>query len=300
MTPPDSAGPPTPWRFEVDADEIDLPFTFADGEAVLEFEVDEDDIERVAPGQRAELRIRGTAADSGPYAAGHVVGPVRWVEEDGERYPVVEVGLDLVAGAHAEPVSATADDAIVLPALEVRLPADTLLVVEAGDGGWTVVRGTADMTDVEELPDRHRTFIDAVEYVASVAQQAARDLPVVDLDDELEAVAIFDADRWRVRRGQGRTELVRAVLARRRRHARRGRPLRQPQGGDPASCSRRGALRHGLTPGRRSAGDRGGHRLGPAQVVVEFGVVGAPAVLGGAPDPVVGDLAALQVPASRR
>ncbi len=194
MTPPDPAGPSTPWRFEVDADEIDLSFTFADGEAVLEFEVDEDDIDRVAPGQRAELRIRGAAADSGPYAAGHVVGPVRWVEEDGERYPIVEVGLDLVAGAHVEPMSVATDDAIVLPALEVRLPADTLLVVEASDGGWTVVRGTADMTDVEELPDRHRTFIDAVEYVASVAQQAARDLPVVDLDDELEAVAIFDAE----------------------------------------------------------------------------------------------------------
>ncbi len=50
------------------------------------------------------------------------------------------------------------------------------------------------MDEVEELPERHRSFIDAVEYVASVAEQAARALPVVDLDEGIEAVAIFDAD----------------------------------------------------------------------------------------------------------
>lgn len=87
------------------------------------------------------------------------------------------------------------DDGIVLPALEVRLPADTLLVVEGvGHEGWTVVRGDAAMDRVEELPDQHATFIDAVEYVASAVGRAGASLPVVDTDEGLEAVAIFDAD----------------------------------------------------------------------------------------------------------
>lgn len=91
--------------------------------------------------------------------------------------------------------STAVSDEIALPALEVRLVADTLLVVEGiGHDGWTVVHGSSDMTEVEELPHRHETFIDAVEYVASVAEQGAGDLPVVDLRDGIEAVAIFDAD----------------------------------------------------------------------------------------------------------
>ena len=87
------------------------------------------------------------------------------------------------------------DDAIALPALEVRLPEDTLLVVEGvGHDGWTVVRGTPGMEEVVELPERHATFIDAVEYVAAAVGKAGGSLPVVDTDDGIEAVAIFDAD----------------------------------------------------------------------------------------------------------
>lgn len=87
------------------------------------------------------------------------------------------------------------DEAIALPALEVRLPDDTLLVVEGvGHDGWTVVRGTPGMDEVTELPEQHATFIDAVEYVAAAVGKAGRALPVVDTDDGIEAVAIFDAD----------------------------------------------------------------------------------------------------------
>jgi hypothetical protein len=86
-------------------------------------------------------------------------------------------------------------EAIVLPALEVRLPDDTFLVVEGiGHDGWTVVRGDPDMQQVVELPDQHRTFIDAVEYVATAVRKAGPSIPVVDVDERLEAVAVFDAD----------------------------------------------------------------------------------------------------------
>jgi hypothetical protein len=63
-----------------------------------------------------------------------------------------------------------------------------------GHDGWTVVRGDPDMQEVIELPDQHRTFIDAVEYVATAVGRAGAALPVVDTDEGLEAVAIFDAD----------------------------------------------------------------------------------------------------------
>jgi len=89
----------------------------------------------------------------------------------------------------------TDQESIALPALEVRLREDTFLVVEGiGHDGWTVVRGDADMEDVTELPEQHRTFIDAVEYVATAVRKAERSLPVVDVDDGIEAVAVFDAD----------------------------------------------------------------------------------------------------------
>lgn len=239
---------PAAWMFEVDPRQVDLVDAFAGGEAVIEFEVDEDLVDVLAPGQVAHLWVHdpGGGAPSGVYATGSIVGPVAWADEDGERYPMVEVGLDplaepidgivllagdefvgspLQADAPGNPVAldrrqaasiaghpltpgalspvlsvldddpaSTEDDAVVLPALEVRLPADTLLVVEApGHDGWTVVRGTPDLGEFEELPERHRTFMDAVEYVASVADQAAGDLPVVDLADGIEAIAIFDA-----------------------------------------------------------------------------------------------------------
>ncbi len=85
------------------------------------------------------------------------------------------------------------DDGIELPALEVRLVEDTLLVVPAVDhDGWTVVHGDADMVEVVERPEVHATFLDAVEYVAAVADRAGASLPVVDLDDGIEAVAVLD------------------------------------------------------------------------------------------------------------
>jgi hypothetical protein len=95
----------------------------------------------------------------------------------------------VVADLDSEP------DGIALPALEVRLREDTFLVVEGiGHDGWTVVRGDPDMEDVTELPEQHRTFIDAVEYVATAVRKAERSLPVVDVDEGIEAVAVFDAD----------------------------------------------------------------------------------------------------------
>lgn len=98
-------------------------------------------------------------------------------------------------GSLSSAVTAAGDDLVVLPALEVRLPDDTLLVVPADDhDGYTVVRGTPDLDEVQELPDQHRTFIDAVEYVAAVAEQVAGEVPVSADGDAPEAVAIFDAD----------------------------------------------------------------------------------------------------------
>ena len=102
---------------------------------------------------------------------------------------------DLEPGPVATVLHGVDADAIALPALEVRLPEDTLLVVEGvGHDGWTVVRGTPGMEEVVELPEQHATFIDAVEYVAAAVGKAGRSLPVVDTDDGIEAVAIFDAD----------------------------------------------------------------------------------------------------------
>lgn len=242
---------PAAWVFEVDPRDLDLAEAFADGEAVLRFEVGDDCLDVLAPGQIAHLWVEdrsGDALPAGVYATGSVIGPVTWTDDGGDRYPTVEVGLDalatpidalsLLAGDefvgsplhHRPPAdnpvpldasqqaaigrnplepgplapavagfdahgAGEGDDGIVLPALEVRLPADTLLVVENASGdGWTVVRGSADLDDLEELPERHRTFMDAVEYVAAVAEQAAGALPVVDLDDGIEAIAIFDAE----------------------------------------------------------------------------------------------------------
>lgn len=98
-------------------------------------------------------------------------------------------------GALSSAVTAAGDDLVVLPALEVRLPEDTLLVVPAEHhDGYTVVRGTPDLAEVQELPEEHRTFIDAVEYVAAVAEQGAAQVPVAHDDDTPDAVAIFDAE----------------------------------------------------------------------------------------------------------
>ncbi|HEX4903022.1 MAG TPA: hypothetical protein VFV42_09455 [Acidimicrobiales bacterium] len=237
---------PTAWIFEVDPRQIDLGEAFADGEAVIQFEVAEDRAALVRPGQVAHLWVQdreGASVPPGVYATGSVVGPVELVDVDGEQVAMVAVGLDSLArpidgaallaggafagsplhdgGEDVNPVALDAEQAaavavhdlaagpiaalvvvdpddggaIPLPALEVRLPDDTFLVVEGvGHDGWTVVRGDADMTHVVELPEQHVTFMDAVDYVATAVRNAGRALPVVDVDEGLEAVAVFDAD----------------------------------------------------------------------------------------------------------
>jgi hypothetical protein len=234
---------PAAWIFEVDPNDIDLADAFADGEAVIQFEVADDRAALLQPGQAVHLWVQdraGASVPAGVYATGSVVGPVELVDEDGEQVAMVPVGLDSLrvpvaadalldhaafaetplrdGGPDLNPVALDADQAaavsahdlepgplaevvvdgdggIPLPALEVRLPDDTFLVVEAFEhDGWTVVRADADMTEVVELPEQHRTFIDAVEYVASVVGRAGGALPVVDVEAGLEAVAIFDAD----------------------------------------------------------------------------------------------------------
>jgi hypothetical protein len=243
---PDAARTPAAWVFEVDPTDIDLGSAFAEGEAVIQFEVADDRAALLGPGQVAHLWVQdriGDVVPAGIYATGSVVGPVELVDdEDGEPVAVVSVGFDslrspidgtsLLAGdefvgsplhggaAEQNPVPLDGDQAraiaandldagpvatvllgvegeggIPLPALEVRLPDDTLLVVEGvGHDGWTVVRGTAGMEEVVELPEQHATFIDAVEYVAAAVGKAGGSLPVVDTDEGIEAVAIFDAD----------------------------------------------------------------------------------------------------------
>ena len=240
--------PPAAWVFEVDPHEVDLPGAFADGEAVLQFEVARQHAPDLRPGQVAHLWVQdrlGEAVPAGIYATGSVVGPVEDVDDDGEVIAVVSVGFDSLrapvegsalladelfwgsplhagtagenpipldaaqartvaahdldpgplAAALANAVGEREDDAIALPALEVRLPDDTLLVVEGvGHPGWTVVRTSPDMAVVEELPEQHATFIDAVEYVATAVGRAGAALPVVDIEEGIEAVAIFDAD----------------------------------------------------------------------------------------------------------
>jgi hypothetical protein len=237
--------PPAAWVFEVDPHDLDLADAFADGEAVIQFEVADVLAPQLHPGQVAHLWVQdrtGESVPAGIYATGSVVGPVAQVDDAGDAVAVVPVGFDslrtpidatsLLAGdefvgstlhtaaeqnpvpldaAQARAVAANdlepgplatglaaaeaSEDAIVLPALEVRLPDDTLLVVEGvGHPGWTVVRASAGMDQVEELPEQHTTFIDAVEYVATAVGGAGSALPVVDVDDGIEAVAIFDAD----------------------------------------------------------------------------------------------------------
>lgn len=237
---------PAAWIFEVDPAHIDLAAAFADGEAMVQFEVADDRAGQLRPGQVAHLWVQdrdGASVPPGIYATGSVVGPVELVDDDGEQVAMVPVGLDslrtpidgtalladpafassslhtggsdlnpvpldvaqaaLVAGAdleagplHAAVVDASDEgDGIALPALEVRLPDDTFLIVDGiGHDGWTVVRADPDLTEVVELPEQHTTFMDAVEYVATVVGRAGSALPVVDVDEELEAVAVFDAD----------------------------------------------------------------------------------------------------------
>jgi len=239
---PDDA--PAAWIFEVDPHDIDLADAFADGEAVIQFEVADDRVPLVHPGQVVHLWVQdrsGEAVPPGVYATGSVIGAVEQVDDDGEQLAMVPVGLDSLAepvdgaalladpafassplrdgGAELNPVPLdpaqaalvaagglepgplapelveAAEAGLALPALEVRLPDDTFLVVAGiGHDGWTVVRGDPSMQQVVELPEQHETFIDAVEYVATVVRKAGASIPVVDVDQGLEAVAVFDAD----------------------------------------------------------------------------------------------------------
>jgi len=220
----------------VDPGELDLVDAFADGEAVIAFEVDDDEARRLAPGQVAHLWLDGSGVTAALYATGAVVGsaapdddgvasvpvafdplrrpvpaedlladpafatsPLRTGEADVVALDPAQAAAihahDLAPGPWAATAATAGEDGIALPALEVRLPDDTFLVVEGiGHDGWTVVRGDPDMVEVTELPEQHRTFIDAVEYVATAVRRAGDLLPVVDVDDGLEAVAVFDAD----------------------------------------------------------------------------------------------------------
>lgn len=84
------------------------------------------------------------------------------------------------------------DGSVQIAALELRLPGSSVLVVEAVDGeSWRIVQVFDDGTS-EERPHRHDDFVDAVEYVAAVADRNDRSLPVVDPRDGLEALAVFD------------------------------------------------------------------------------------------------------------
>jgi hypothetical protein len=166
-----------------------------DGEEVAVVPVGFDSLRRPVDG--AALLAHAAFAGSPLAEGGPDLNPVPL--DAAQAAAVAADGLEPgpLAGALArfEPGAEPDDDAIPLPALEVRLVDDTFLVVEGvGHDGWTVVRGDADMAEVVELPEHHRTFIDAVEYVATVVGGAGRSLPVVDLDDGLEAIAIFDAD----------------------------------------------------------------------------------------------------------
>jgi len=225
---------PVAWIFVVDPGEADLEDAFADGEAVVQFEVDEAQAAGLQPGRPAHLWLRGSGVRPGLYATGAVVGPPVPGDDGAVLVPVgfeslrrpVDADVLLADPAFAASPLAGGDDDVVpldaaqaaavgahdldpgplpplegiedgvpLPALEVRLPDDTFLVVDGiGHDGWTVIRGDPDMTEVVELPEQHRTFIDAVEYVATVVGRAGGALPVVDVDEGLEAVAVFDAD----------------------------------------------------------------------------------------------------------
>jgi hypothetical protein len=179
------------------------PGVYATGSVVGPVELVYDEGEQVAmvpvglDSLRAPVDGEGLLAD--PAFEG---SPLRGGGADLNPVPLDPAQAALVAASGLEPgpiaevlSAAGGDDAIPLPALEVRLPDDTFLVVEGvGHDGWTVVRADPDLTQVVELPEQHRTFIDAVEYVATVVGRAGSSLPVVDVGEGLEAVAIFDAD----------------------------------------------------------------------------------------------------------
>jgi hypothetical protein len=165
--------------------------------------VDDEDGERVAVVSVGFDSLRSPVDGTSLLAGDEFVGsPLHDGAAEQNPVPLDRAQADAIAANDLDPgpvatvlLGVGCDEAITLPALEVRLPDDTLLVVEGvGHDGWTVVRGTPGMEEVVELPERHATFIDAVEYVAAAVGKAGRSLPVVDPDDGIEAVAIFDAD----------------------------------------------------------------------------------------------------------
>lgn len=165
--------------------------------------VDDEDGERVAVVSVGFDSLRSPVDGTSLLAGDEFVGsPLHDGATEQNPVPLDRAQADAIAANDLDPgpiatvlLGVGSDEAITLPALEVRLPDDTLLVVEGvGHDGWTVVRGTPGMEEVVELPERHATFIDAVEYVAAAVGKAGRSLPVVDPDDGIEAVAIFDAD----------------------------------------------------------------------------------------------------------
>ncbi|MFP5578461.1 MAG: hypothetical protein ACLGIZ_09510 [Acidimicrobiia bacterium] len=165
--------------------------------------VDDEDGERVAVVSVGFDSLRSPVDGTSLLAGDEFVGsPLHDGAAEQNPVPLDRAQADAIAANDLEPgpvatvlLGVGSDEAIALPALEVRLPDDTLLVVEGvGHDGWTVVRGTPGMEEVVELPEQHATFIDAVEYVAAAVGKAGRSLPVVDPDDGIEAVAIFDAD----------------------------------------------------------------------------------------------------------
>ncbi len=165
--------------------------------------VDDEDGERVAVVSVGFDSLRSPVDGTSLLAGDEFVGsPLHDGAAEQNPVPLDRTQADAIAANDLDPgpvatvlLGVGSDEAIALPALEVRLPDDTLLVVEGvGHDGWTVVRGTPGMEEVVELPERHATFIDAVEYVAAAVGKAGRSLPVVDPDEGIEAVAIFDAD----------------------------------------------------------------------------------------------------------
>ena len=58
--------PPAAWVFEVDPTDIDLGSAFADGEAMIQFEVADDRAALLGPGQLAHLWVQDRLGDIVP------------------------------------------------------------------------------------------------------------------------------------------------------------------------------------------------------------------------------------------
>lgn len=83
---------------------------------------------------------------------------------------------------------------LMLPALEIRTPELTVVVLEGPGDGWIVVKGSADLADAKEEPIEHPSFADAIRRVSDLVEPHASSIPIAEFDDLLEPVAIFDAE----------------------------------------------------------------------------------------------------------